>query len=175
MMLGRPRESARLGAAGLEVVRPYGVDSTVLVANRIEALVAVGEWDEATRRARPRSAPSPRTIPYMPSCIRAELEVGRGDFDAARAHLEAARHAAPRPRPGDLRRLPRGARPVGAPLDRGRRGGADGLARASSREAAQLRVWLCAKGLRAQAELAALARARQDATPSARWLDRARS
>jgi DNA-binding NarL/FixJ family response regulator len=39
----------------------------------------------------------------------------------------------------------------------------DGLARARSREAALIRVRLCAQGLRAQAELAALARARRDA------------
>jgi hypothetical protein len=39
----------------------------------------------------------------------------------------------------------------------------DGLARARSRHTAQIRVWLCAKGLRAHAELAALARARRDA------------
>ena len=39
----------------------------------------------------------------------------------------------------------------------------DGLARARSREMAQIRVWLAAKGVRAQAELAALARARRDA------------
>jgi DNA-binding CsgD family transcriptional regulator len=49
----------------------------------------------------------------------------------------------------------------------------DGLARARSREMAQLRVWLCAKGLRAQAELAALARARRDADAAGGWLGRA--
>jgi DNA-binding CsgD family transcriptional regulator len=37
---------------------------------------------------------------------------------------------------------------------------------------AQLRVWLCAKGLRAHAELAALARARQDAGAVRTWLAR---
>ncbi len=50
----------------------------------------------------------------------------------------------------------------------------DGLARARSREMAQLRVQLCAKGLRAQAELAALARARRDADAVDDWLTRAR-
>ena len=49
----------------------------------------------------------------------------------------------------------------------------DGLARARSRQAAQLRVWFCAKGLRAQAELAALARARRDAGAVRSWLARA--
>ena len=50
----------------------------------------------------------------------------------------------------------------------------DGLARARQREAAQIRVQLCAKGLRAQAELAALARARRDGDALRDWLDRAR-
>jgi DNA-binding CsgD family transcriptional regulator len=40
----------------------------------------------------------------------------------------------------------------------------EGLAHARQREAANIRVQLCAKGLRAQAELAALARARRDVT-----------
>jgi DNA-binding NarL/FixJ family response regulator len=46
----------------------------------------------------------------------------------------------------------------------------DGLARARSRDMAQLRVQVCAKGLRAQAELAALARARRDADAVRTWL-----
>ena len=46
----------------------------------------------------------------------------------------------------------------------------DGLARAQSRQAAQLRVWVRAKGLRAQAELAALARARRDVGAARDWL-----
>src|SRR6185503_7553756 len=37
--------------------------------------------------------------------------------------------------------------------------------------ASQLRVWFCAKGLRAQAELAGLARARRDASAAGGWLD----
>jgi DNA-binding CsgD family transcriptional regulator len=50
---------------------------------------------------------------------------------------------------------------------------ADGLARVGRREAAQIRVQLCALGLRAQAELAALARARRDAGAQRDRLDRA--
>jgi DNA-binding CsgD family transcriptional regulator len=44
---------------------------------------------------------------------------------------------------------------------------------ARSRHAAQIRVWLCAKGVRAQAELAALARARRDNEAAGIWLARA--
>src|SRR5262249_51201734 len=45
--LGRPQESARLGRAGLEVMRRYGIHSSLLVGNVIEAQHAIGEWDEA--------------------------------------------------------------------------------------------------------------------------------
>ena len=30
-------------------MRRYGIDSTLLVANQIEALLAIGDWDEADR------------------------------------------------------------------------------------------------------------------------------
>jgi DNA-binding NarL/FixJ family response regulator len=48
------------------------------------------------------------------------------------------------------------------------------LARARSRHSAQIRVWLRAKGLRAQAELAAVARARHHADAVRDWRSRAR-
>jgi hypothetical protein len=48
------------------------------------------------------------------------------------------------------------------------------VARMRSRDTAQIRVWLCAKGLRAQAELAALARARRDADAARHWPAQAR-
>jgi DNA-binding NarL/FixJ family response regulator len=51
----------------------------------------------------------------------------------------------------------------------------EGLAQARHREAAQIRIQLCTKGLRAQAELAALARARRDADALPDRLARARS
>ena len=51
----------------------------------------------------------------------------------------------------------------------------DGIAQARQREAAHIHVQMCAKGLRAQAELAALARARRDAGAIRDWLARARS
>jgi DNA-binding CsgD family transcriptional regulator len=49
------------------------------------------------------------------------------------------------------------------------------LERARSRDMAQFHIWLCAKGLRAQAELAALARARRDADDLRDQLSRART
>jgi hypothetical protein len=50
----------------------------------------------------------------------------------------------------------------------------NGIAQARQREAAHIRVQMCAKGLRAQAELVALARARRDAGAIGNWLTQAR-
>jgi DNA-binding CsgD family transcriptional regulator/tetratricopeptide (TPR) repeat protein len=174
MMLGRLRESARIGRRGLEAVRRYGIDSTVLVANAIEALLATGKWDEADRLSAAALRAITANFPYMLLMLRADLELGRGDFDAARAHLEAALASLREDRGQGIydvylaelalweRRWTEADQAV-----------RDGLARARSRQAAQLHVWFCAKGLRAQAELAALARARRDADAASRWLARA--
>jgi DNA-binding CsgD family transcriptional regulator len=163
MMLGRPGKSARLAETGLDVLRRYGVDNTTLVANGVEALVASGEWDKAERLSAAALRAITANYPHQPLITRAELEVGRGDFDQARAHLDAAVPT--------VRLDPAVATYDAflAELALWQRRWADadetvchGLARARSRNSAQLRVWLCVKGLRAQAELAALARARRD-------------
>ncbi len=174
-MLGRPRESARLAATGLEAVRGYGVDNTVLVANQIEALLAIGDWDEADRVSTGALRAITANYPYMLLIIRADVEIGRGDFDAARAHLQAASATLRKDRGLGLydaylaelalweRRLADADEAVG-----------NGLALARLSETAQIRVQLCAKGLRIQAELAALARARRDADALRDRLDHAR-
>jgi DNA-binding CsgD family transcriptional regulator/tetratricopeptide (TPR) repeat protein len=162
-MLGRPVESARLAGTALDALRPYGLDHSTLVANRVEALVASGEWDEADRLSAAALRAITANYPHQPLVTRAELEIGRGRFDQARAHLVAA---APTVREDPavatyaafLAELALGEHRWADAEARV----ADGLARARSAHAAQLRVWLCAKGLRAQAELAALARARRD-------------
>ena len=174
-MLARPEESARVGERGLEVVRRYGIDSTLLVANSIEALVAIGEWDEADRASAAALRAITANFPYMLLMLRADIELGRGDFEAARAHLEAALATLRKDRGQGIydvflaelalweRRWTEADQAV-----------RDGLASANSRQAAQLRVWFCAKGLRAHAELAALARARRGTDAVRTWLARAR-
>ena len=89
-MLGRPSESARVGERGLEVVREYGIDSTVLFANAIEALLAIGKWDEADHASATALRGITANFPYMLLMLRADIELGRGEFDTARAHLGAA-------------------------------------------------------------------------------------
>jgi DNA-binding CsgD family transcriptional regulator len=173
-MLGRPGESARVGERGLEVVCRYGIDSTVLVANSIEALLSIGKWDKADSASAAALRAITANFPYMLLMLRADIELGRGDFEAARAHLEAALATLREDRGQGiydvfLAELALWERQW-TEADQAVR---DGLARARSRQAAQLRVWFCAKGLRAQAELAALARARSDAGAVRNWLTRA--
>jgi DNA-binding NarL/FixJ family response regulator/tetratricopeptide (TPR) repeat protein len=174
-MLGRPGESARVAAEGLAAVSAYGADTTVLVANQVEALLAVGDWDEAERASVAALRTLSASYPYMALIIRADVEIGRGQFDAARAHLEAARATLREDRGlglydayrAELALWERRWADAAQAID-------DGLTQARSGEAAQIRVQLCAKGLRAQAELAALARARRDDAALRVHLDRAR-
>jgi DNA-binding CsgD family transcriptional regulator len=174
-MLGRSRESVRLGQEGLEVMRRYGIDSPLLVANRIEALLAIGDWDEAERLSAAALRGITSSFRSWLLTIRADVEIGRGELDAARAHLEAARAALREDHElvlydsylAELALWERRWTDAEAAID-------EGLSRARPRDAAQIRVQLCAKGLRAQAELAALARARRDDEAVRHWLARAR-
>jgi DNA-binding CsgD family transcriptional regulator len=169
-MLGRPAESARLGEAGLAAIDRFGVDRTVLVSNYLEALFSIGEWDDAERVSAAALRAIAGNYPYMLLINRAEIEIGRGEFEPARAHLDAA---------GLTLREDRGLgiydvhvaelalwehRWIDAEVAVQR-----GLAMAAPPQAAQIRVWLCAKGLRAQAESVALARARRDGAAVRRW------
>ena len=174
-MLGRPGESARVAAEGLAAVRRYGADATVLVANQVEALLAVGDWDEAERASVTALRTLSASYSYMALIIRADVEIGRGYFDAARAHLDAALATLREDRGlgvydgyrAELALWERRWADAAQAID-------DGLTQAQPDEAAQIRVQLCAKGLRAQAELAALARARRDDAALRARLDRAR-
>ena len=175
-MLGRPRESARLAEAALEELREYGIDETTLVSNWIEALIASGEWDEAERISSAALRPMTANYPHHLLFVRADLEAGRGDFSEARAHL-----AAIRPTLEGLDFAMAWYDAFVAELDLWERRWTDaeervrdGLARARSRETAQIRIRLCAVGLRAQAELAAFARARRDADAVSDRLDQSR-
>jgi DNA-binding NarL/FixJ family response regulator len=153
-------------------MRGSGVENTVLEANYVEALLAVGEWDTADEASAAALRAVTANYPYMLLCIRAYLEIGRGRFDEARAHLDAALETLRPDRALGIydvvlaelalweRRWTEADQAV-----------QDALAGASSRQAAQLRVWFCADGLRAHAELAALARARHDSDARAGWLD----
>jgi DNA-binding CsgD family transcriptional regulator/tetratricopeptide (TPR) repeat protein len=173
-MLGRPRESARLAAAGLDALHRYRIDSTVLVANYIESLVAIGEWDTADSVSHAALRAITANYPYMLLMNRADIEIGLGRFAEAHAHLDAASVTLREDRGlgiydgylGELALWEYRWTEADADIS-------EGLDRATGKHAAQIRVWLCAKGLRAHAELAALARARRDDLAAATWLARA--
>ncbi len=174
-MLGRPQESARVGQAAIEVMHPYGIDSTLLISNQIEALLAMGDWDGAETFSTAALRNITSSFPYWLFIIRADLEIGRGEFGAARAHLEAAEPIVL----GDAAVAQCKVIVSKLALWEHRWADADkavaeGMARVHFPDAAQLRVGLCANGLRAQAELAALAHARRDFAGHQAWLDSAR-
>ena len=174
-MLGRLRESVRLGQEGLEVMRRYGIHSPLLVANQIETLIGIGDWDEADRLSAAALRGITSSFPYWLLTIRAGVEIGRGELDDARAHLEAASATLREDHVlglydsylAELALWERRWTDAETAID-------EGLSRARQHEAAQIRVQLCTKGLRAQAELVALARARRDADGARDRLSRAR-
>jgi tetratricopeptide (TPR) repeat protein len=156
-MLGRLRESAQLTAAAVDVMGRYGIELGALVSNQIEALVAIGEWDEADRVSAAALRASTENWPHQALVRRAGLEIGRGDFDDARAHLDAARATV---REDERGSLPYDLVVTDLALWERRFTDADALvrdalARTRSRDAALIRVELCTQGLRAQAELVA--------------------
>ena len=90
-MLGRHLESVRVGQAGLDVMRAFGIYSSLLLANTIEAQSAMGDWDAADRDSRYAVRTQTASFSYVLLMLRGAVAVGLGDFDAARAHLDAAR------------------------------------------------------------------------------------
>ena len=168
--------AARVGGGGRARARgdPPVTGSTAPCSSRTRR----GAARDRRRGTRPTDAsaaalrgPSPRTSRYMLLMLRADLELGRGDFEAARMHLEAALGTTPR---STAARGPSTSSSqswrCGSGAGRSGPGCRHALASASSRQAAQLHVWFCAKGLRAHAELAALARARRDRRRPPNWL-----
>jgi DNA-binding SARP family transcriptional activator/predicted ATPase/pimeloyl-ACP methyl ester carboxylesterase len=176
-MLGRARESARIAAEAMKVVRRYGVERGVLYVNQVQALVASGQWDDADRVSATALAEITANWPHDAFTARAELEVGRGEFDAARRHLEAALVTVREDVRGSVvydlvvielalweRRF--------FDADEAVR---DALTRVRAHDFALYRVQVCAQGIRARADLAAEARARDDAGAVHGHLGRARA
>jgi DNA-binding CsgD family transcriptional regulator/tetratricopeptide (TPR) repeat protein len=178
-MLGRPHESVQVAAAGIALAREQGREygaNMPLVVNYAEALFDLGEWDEADRVGAAAIRAGDAAWPHQRLVLRAALDIGRGNFERAHADLQAAVATVHDDKRGlaafditraDLalweRRWDDAEQAVG-----------DGLRRLPAQEAALLRVQLCVQGLRAQAELAALARARRDGDTLAERLQQAR-
>jgi DNA-binding CsgD family transcriptional regulator len=161
----------------VDEIRDYGVDQGTLVAARIEALVASGGWEEADSVSRAALRVSTDNWPHCRLVSRAELEIGRGDFDDARSDLDGSLATVREDGRATMRydlvvtELALWERRWADAAEAVR----DGLSRAGAGDAALVRVQLCAQGLRAGAELAALARARRDEDAVGLELARART
>ncbi len=178
-MLGRQRESVQVAATGIALARRYGREhgrNMPLAVNLMEALVDLGEWEEADRVGAAAIRAGGAPWPHQRLVARAVLDIGHGDYDRAREGLQAALatvHDDKRGRAAfDIARAELAL--WERRWDDAEHAVGEGLQRLPAREAALLRVRLCVQGLRAQAELAALARARRDGNAVTDRLQRAR-
>ena len=156
------------------MMRRYGIDSTLLVANQHRG----DDRDRRVGRGRQRSAPprsaaSPPIFPYCSSPARRRRARARRasttrERTSRRRVPPCARIAYSASTTSTSQSSPSGSGAGRTPKPPSRRSGAG--TPAAGRSAA--RLVLCAKGLRAHAELAALARARRDADAVHAWLAR---
>jgi len=170
---GRLEKAAVVALGGIEEARRLGLARSFaqdLAYNATEALITLGRWDQAERVSRQalENAPSDATLVPL-RLLRAVLELGLGDLDAAAARLQAARRLLPA-----LISEPQKAGPLFAglaelalwrgKLEQARELVAEAvpLVAADPRYAAPL----YALGLRVEADRAELARARHPGSPA---------
>ena len=96
-------EAATVALDGIQQARRLGLGRAfgpILAANATEALVALGRWDQAEQVSRQGLEVAPAEATSVPLfLLRAALELGRGDLDAAQARLQAIRRLLPAPIP----------------------------------------------------------------------------
>ncbi len=166
MQAGRLEEAVDVSLAGRELLQRLKVPSyweSLLLVNAAEALFKLGRWDDADplatqSLAQARGEASPPTIVAM-------LEVPRGEFQAAEAHLEAAQDRSLGGDPEDVRvysELVAELRAWQGRLDEAHAAVVEGLDRlADTGERVRSGRLLCL-GLRVEADRAERARARHD-------------
>ena len=170
MMLGRPGRVGTDGRARARA-RPAGTGSTARCSSRTPSrrCSRSASGTRPTGSAPPRFAPSRPTSPTCSSC-------SAPTSSSAAATSTPRGHTSKPPSPRCARTAGRASTTSASPSwpcgsGAGRtptRRCATAWRRAIAPGAGQLHVWLCAKGLRAHAELAALARARRDADAPSR-------
>jgi ATP/maltotriose-dependent transcriptional regulator MalT len=97
MEIGRLEDAVEVSLSGRDRVRRLGLagygPDTFLLANAVEALYKLGRWEEANELASQALAktrsPLASETPLPPLLAAAMVEVGRGEFPAAEAHLAA--------------------------------------------------------------------------------------
>ena len=96
---GRTREGLAVTRRGLAVARELGLEratGSFLAAKLAWDLLDLGDWDNSDRVAAEALEREAAAAPRLHT-IRGTLKVGRGDFPAAREHLELARRLNPAP------------------------------------------------------------------------------
>jgi ATP/maltotriose-dependent transcriptional regulator MalT len=97
MQAGRLEDAVEASLSGRELVRQLGLagywHETYLVNSAAEALFKLGRWDEADKLARQALALA-RPDEMFAFLMVAMLEIGRGEFQAAEAHLETVKDRA---------------------------------------------------------------------------------
>jgi DNA-binding CsgD family transcriptional regulator/tetratricopeptide (TPR) repeat protein len=164
--LGRLEEATRVGLRGVEVVRQGGMGSSfhasVLLSNTAELLYVRGRTAEAAALVDPHTmGPIDRDTVFLHAC-RAQIDLLRGEVDAAVARLAQTKHEASIDMSREL-----GQQFAEAALWAGRPEEALGeVERLLDRLEGTGRViecgWFLAVGMRACADLAERARARRD-------------
>jgi len=103
LAIGRLEEAATVALDGLQQARRLGLTRSYgpsLAGNATEALVALGRWDQAEQVSREAlESASYDAASVSLTLVRAALELGRGDLDAAQARLQAVRRLLPAPIP----------------------------------------------------------------------------
>jgi DNA-binding CsgD family transcriptional regulator/tetratricopeptide (TPR) repeat protein len=104
LTVGRLEDAATVALDGIQRARRTGMHRFLPVGSlagiATEALVPLGRWDEAEGVSGQGLENAPMEVASIPLLLaRAALEIGRGDFDAAEAHLQAVQNLYPGPIP----------------------------------------------------------------------------
>jgi DNA-binding CsgD family transcriptional regulator len=170
LMMGKFQAAAEVGLRGLQAARQAGrqasPDASVLAANAAEGLLALARTTEAAALIDPLTAGPPDRDHWSVHSLRAEIDMLRGDLDAAArrrqqisaliSHIGNIEHA--RAAMQQAAELALWAGRPGDALQQVRRA----LALFTDPDLTILFGWLLAAGMRACADLAGQARARRD-------------
>jgi DNA-binding CsgD family transcriptional regulator/tetratricopeptide (TPR) repeat protein len=172
MQAGRLEDAVEVSLSGREPLRRLGLagqwQDTFLMVNAAEALFKLGRWDEAHRLATQALAKAqPEEGEAYAFLMVATLEIGRGEFQAAEAHLETIKE-----RSLSLAGIPQHARQYAGlvaelrvwqgRLEEARAAVQVGLDRVAETDERTRSGLLLCLGMRVEADQAELGRARHD-------------
>ena len=171
---GRLEEAAEVALRGWESLRRLGLAdhrlACLLLGYAVEALLGLGRWDQAARISEPLAH---RPASFANAILQpklAELEAARGEPEAALARLDQVREQGWRPGPEHSRELGQRRAEVQLWLAPAEPALADvncALDAVTGTSQERFAGWLACLGVRALADLAAHARARQDPAAAA--------